>query len=122
MHPHALIQIGVCRLLGRKLDIAANRATTDLFRATVGCFHDAGPAASHDSEPEPGNGCAHFSSELVIRVVTLNPGRAKDGHTRTDKVESAKSAQEITHHSEQRDEFFEARTRAFEEDFIRAFC
>jgi hypothetical protein len=49
-----------------------------------------------------------------------NPGRAKNGHAWTDEMKSAKSAQEIAHHFQQRDEFFEARARSFEEDFIRA--
>src|SRR5205823_9354232 len=81
MHPHAAIKIGVCRLLERQLDITADRAATDFFRAAVGRFHNARPAAGHNRETEPGNGCARFSGELIIRIVALNAGRAENGRS-----------------------------------------
>src|SRR5205814_8577444 len=121
MHPDAAVEVGVGRLLERQFDVAANRAPTDVFRAAVRCFHDARAAAGHHSKPEPRNGRAHFSSQLVMRIVVLNAGGAENGHARTDEVEGAKSAQEIAHHSQEGDELLETRARSFEEDFIRTF-
>ena len=122
MHPHTAIEVSVCRLLGRQLDRAADRAATGLFRTAVCGFHDAGATASHDREPEPRNGRAHSSRQLVMRIIVLDAGRAKDRHTRTDEVKGTKSAQEIAHHAQESDELFETRARSFKEDFIRAFC
>ena len=62
MHPHAAIEVRVCGLLGRKLDIAANGAAADFFRAAVCRFHYAGTATSHHCESETCNRRAHFSS------------------------------------------------------------
>src|SRR5206468_10342140 len=95
-------------------------AATGLFSAAVCRFHDPGPTAGHDGEPEPRNRSAHFPSQLVIRIVALDPGRAEDGHTWPDEVQGAKSTQEIAHDSQKGEELGKTRTRPFEEDFIRA--
>ena len=120
MHSHAAVEIGVRRLLEGQLNITANGAATDFFGATVCRFHNAGPAPGHDCESESRNRRAHFSSELVMRIVAFDSGRAENGHTRADEVKGAKPAQEIAHHFQQRNEFFEAGARPFEKDFIRA--
>ncbi len=104
MHPHAAIEVSVCRLLGRQLDGASDGAATDFFGAAVRRFHDAGAAAGHDREPEPCNGRAHFSSQLVMRIVAFNSRRAENGYARADEVERAKSAQKIAHHSQEGEE------------------
>jgi hypothetical protein len=62
---------------------------------------------------------APIFGQLVMWIVGFNPGRAENGHTRSDEVKGAKSAQKIAHHFQQRNEFFEA-GRPFEEDFVRA--
>src|SRR5438477_12598995 len=77
MHPHAAVEIRVRRLLGRQLDVAANRAATDLFRAAVGRFHDAGSAAGHDGETQPRNCRAHLPREFVMWIVTLTRAEPK---------------------------------------------
>src|SRR5439155_20952480 len=116
MHPHTAIELASCRLLGCQFDVAANGAATGFFGAAVGCFHDTGPAAGHYCEPESRNCRAHFPGELVMRIFGLNPGRAKNGHTWTDEVQGAKSAQEIAHDSQKGEELGKTRTRPFEED------
>ena len=120
MHSDAAIEISVRRLLGCQLNVASNGAATDFFRAAVGRFHDAGSAAGHHCEPEPCNCRAYFPSELVIRIIAFNPSRAENGHTWTDEVQDAKSAQKIAHDSQKGEELGKTRTRPFEEDFIRA--
>ena len=72
MHPHTAIEISICRLFRRELNIATDGATTDLFGAAVCRFHDSRSAAGHDSEPQPRNSGAHFSSQLVMRIVALD--------------------------------------------------
>ena len=121
MHSDAAVEVGVRRLLERQLDIAANGPATDLFGAAVRRFHDAGSAAGHDSETQPRNRFAHLSREFVMWIVDLDAGRAKHGDAWSNKVQDAKTAKKIAHHSQESNEFVEARPRSFEEDFIRAF-
>src|SRR6266542_1715684 len=120
MHSHAAIEVSVRRLLERQLDVAADRAATDFFGAAVCCFHDAGSAAGHDSESEPRDSSSHFSGELVMRIVSFDSGRSKNGYAWSDKMEYPKTAQEIAHHSQESNEFVEARPWSFEKDLIRA--
>src|SRR6266496_1336526 len=101
MHSHAAIEVSVRRLLGGQLYVAADRAATDFFGAAVCCFHDAGSAAGHYREPEPCDGRAHFSSEFVMRIVSFDSGRSKNGYAWSDKMEDTKSAQKIAHHSQE---------------------
>src|SRR5947208_15657400 len=56
-----------------------------------------------------------------MRIVAFDPGRAKNRHAWTNEMKGAKSAQEIAHHSQEREEFSETRTRSFEENFILGF-
>src|SRR6266478_4146154 len=121
VHPHTAIEIGVRWLLRRELNGAADRAATNFFGAAVRGFHDTRSPAGDDSEPEPRNRRAHFSSQLVIRIVALNARRSKHSHTWTDEVKRAKSAQEITHHPQKGEELSKTRTRPFEEDLIGTF-
>src|SRR5439155_12793441 len=99
MHPDTAIEIGIRRLLGGQLNVAADRAATDLFGAAVCRFHNARSTPGHHSESQPRNCRAHFSSQLVMRIVGLNARRAEHGHAWTDEVERAKSAQKIAHHA-----------------------
>src|SRR5438094_6536975 len=100
LHSHAAVEVSVCRLLRRELDSAANGAPTDFFSAAVRSFHYSRPASSHDSESQPRNGRAHLSGELVVRIVALDAGRAKNRHAWTDEMQGAKSAQEIANQSQ----------------------
>src|SRR5437762_10282764 len=120
MHPDAAIEISVCGLLGCQLNVAADGAATGLFGAAVRRFHDPGAAAGHDSESELRDGRAHFPSELAIRIIAFNPSRAENGHTWTDEVQDAKSAQKIAHDSQKGEELGKTRTRPFEKDLISA--
>src|SRR5437879_2689617 len=101
MHSDAAVEVAVRRLLERQLDIAANRATTDLFRAAVRRFHDAGTATGHDGEPQARNRRAHLSREFVMWTIDLDAGRAKDSHAWPNKMQNAKPAQKIAHHSQE---------------------
>src|SRR6266542_4870060 len=121
MHPHAAIEINICRLLGGQLNRASDRAATGLLSAEVCRFHDSRAAASNYSEAKLRHCSAHFSSQLVMWIVRLDPGGAEDGHAWTDEMKRAKSAQEIAHHSQEGEKFGYARTRSFEENFIRRF-
>src|SRR5437867_12050261 len=56
-----------------------------------------------------------------MRIVAFDPGRAKNRHAWTNEMKGAKSAQEIAHHSQEREEFSETRTRSFQENFILGF-
>src|SRR4030095_6338015 len=94
MHPHAAIEISVCRLLGGQLNRASDRSAAGLFGAAFCRFHDPGATASYDSETKPCNGCAHFSRQLVMRIARLDPGRAEDRYARTEEGQSGKGAQE----------------------------
>ena len=40
-----------------------------------------------------------------MRIARFDAGRAKNGYAWTDEVKRAKSAQEIAHHSQEREEF-----------------
>src|SRR5207249_8406260 len=104
-------------LLEWQLNVASDRAAADFFCAAVGRFHDPGSAASHHREAESRNRRAHFSRQLVVRIVRLDTGGAKDGYARPHEMQHAKSVQKIPHHSEQRAKLREARARTFEENF-----
>src|SRR6476660_3474616 len=68
MQPDTTIEIHVGSLLEWQLDVASNRAATDLFCAAVGRFHNARAAASHYREAEPGNRRTHFQGQFVMRI------------------------------------------------------
>src|SRR5438876_580652 len=121
MHPHAAVEVGVCCLFGRQLNVAADGAATGLFGAAVGRFHDPGAASGHDCESKPRNGRTHFSSEFVMRIVALNARRAENGYAWTDEVKRAKSAQKIAHHPQKGEKLGKTRTRPFEEKFVGPF-
>ena len=55
-----------------------------------------------------------------MRIIALNPSRTENGHTWTDEVQCAKSAQEIAHYSQKGEEIGKTRTRPFEKDLISA--
>src|SRR5207247_10619326 len=95
MHPDAAIEIRVGSLLERKLDVAANGATSDFFCAAVCRFHDAGTATSHDCEPESRDGRAHFSSQLVMPIVGFDAGRADNSCACSYEMECSKAEQKI---------------------------
>src|SRR5437660_84636 len=105
MHPHAAIEIGIRRLLRWQLNRAADRAATDVFGAAICRFHDAGSAAGHDGETQPRNGRAHLPREFVMWIVDLDAGRAKDGDAWPNKMQDAKTAQKIAHHSQEGEKF-----------------
>src|SRR5205814_302812 len=121
MHADAAIEIGICRLLVRQLDITPNRTATDFFGAAVRRFHDARAATGHNRESKARDSCAHFPGEIVIRVVARNPRRAEHGYARTNKMECAKSAQEIAHDSQHSEKFSKTGPRSFQENFVGAF-
>jgi len=73
MQPYTTIEIHVGYLLEWQLDVASNRAATDLFCAAVGRFHNARAAASHHCEAEPRNRRAHFPRQFVMRIVRFDP-------------------------------------------------
>ena len=118
MQSDTAIEIRVGYLLERQLDIAANRATANFFRPAIRRFHYAWTTASHHCESEPGYRRAHFSGQLVMRIVRLDAGRPKDRYARSHKMKRAKSAQEIAHHSQQCKKLCEARARTFQENFV----
>ena len=105
MHPHAAIEIGVRRLLRRQLDSATNRTAAGFLGAAVCSFHYTRAAAGYDCETQPRNGSPHLSSQFIMRIAQLNPGRAKNSHAWTNEMKRAKSAQEIAHHSQEGEEF-----------------
>src|SRR6266566_9847359 len=105
MHPHAAIEVIVCRLLEGQLNVAADRAATNFLGATVCRLHDARAAAGHHCEPKPRNGRAHFSGEFVMRIVSFNPGRAENGYAWTNEMQYTKTAQKIAHHSQEGEKF-----------------
>src|SRR5207253_8202673 len=64
MQPDTTIEIRVGCLLEWQLDVASNRAASDLFCAAIGRLHDARAAAGHHCEAKPGNSCAHLKSQF----------------------------------------------------------
>src|SRR5258708_7758621 len=99
MQPYTTIEIHVGCLLEWQLDVASNRAASDLFCAAIGRLHDARAATGHHREAKPGNRRAHLQGQVVMRIVRFDSRRAEDGYTSTNEMKSAISAQEIAHDS-----------------------
>src|SRR4051812_6773490 len=120
MQPYTTIEIHIGYLLEWQLDVASNRAATDVFCAAVRRFHNARAAASHDGEAKARNRRAHFPRQFVMRIVRCDSCRAEDGYARTNEMESTISAQKIAHDSQQRANPGEARFWAVQKYFISA--
>src|SRR5690242_7372933 len=101
MHPDAAVEVIVCLLLEGQLDIAPNRTATGFFCAAVGRFHDSRAAAGHHCESEPGNGCTHLSSQLVVGILSFDSGRSENGYAWADEMQHPESAQKIAQHAQE---------------------
>src|SRR5262245_22421046 len=90
-----LIEIGVGFLLLRQNDVAADRASAGVFRATVRRFHDSRATSGHHGEA----GLCEFSADLPSNaVIGMNFGKARrteNRHAWTGEMQGAKTAQEL---------------------------
>lgn len=98
------IEVGVGLLFVGQLDVATDGVAADVFCAAIGGFHEAGPAASHDSEAFAGDGLADAAAEVVVGVVLGESGGAEDGDAGADEVEFAESADEFAADAEDAEE------------------
>src|SRR6185436_10863715 len=73
------VDVGVRRLLVRKLDVEAHREAAALFRTAVRRFHRARPAAGDDREAGLRQRTPAGSGLLVFGVVARRARRAEDG-------------------------------------------
>src|SRR6266850_3432699 len=89
------VEITIGLLLFRKFNIAADRASSGLFRAAVCRFHDSRTAAGHHGKAGSGQSGAALTRHLIIGMAFAKTGRAEYRHTGTDEMKRAKTAHKL---------------------------
>src|SRR5215471_3887436 len=119
---HPLIEIWIRLLFYWQLDIAADRATADIFGASIGCFHYSRPATRHHGKTRFGELHPAFPRNLIIGMALGEARGAKDRHARSGKMKRAKTAHEFEKNFDCAKKFEAAVLRSFEKahDFARA--
>ena len=109
------VEIAIRLLLGRQLDVAADRAATRLARPAIGGLHDARPAAGHHREAGAHELSSDLAAELVVGMVLPEARRAEDGDARTHEVKDAEAPHELEEDAYGADELVPPRLRSLEE-------
>src|SRR5690606_12231077 len=79
-----LINIGVVKLLKRKVDIQTYRFAIFGMGALVACLHDPRPPSSNDTIAMSYQLCGNFLRHFIIMVIPRGPRRSKYRYTRAD--------------------------------------
>jgi hypothetical protein len=115
MEGDPLVQERVRVLLDGQLDVAADRAATDLSGAAIRRLHDAGTASRDHGEAGSGEPGTELPGHGAVRIVLVEARRAEDGHARAREVQGTKATHELDGDADRSDELEAARLRPLEE-------
>ena len=109
------VEVAVRELLGRQLDIAADRISADVLGPAVGGLHDSWSAARHYREASARELAADLASECVVGLIFAEARRPEHGDARADEMEGAKAAEKFEEDADGADELEAAGLWAVEE-------
>src|SRR5450759_1925029 len=91
------VDVRVCALLERELDVAADRPASTESRALVSGFHGAGSGARDDVEAGHGQEARCFHRRFVVGIVGPYARRPEDRNRFLDRRERIESVDELPH-------------------------